>query len=186
MSRLLSPNGSFYLLVDRNVVDAYYSNALRNLNVHIRYREHYRERAAKYERLHRHMRHPPEMLSRFCELADLAKRESFSRVLSLDADVALLDDVDSLFRDVIEDLVTPCDTCSQVVLWRPSALDRFCDGLLRFWENSIRTLMGPLLFNQTFVYNGHDISRNVPAMLPCMSDGCHKSWPVARHMFDTV
>ena len=161
MSRLVSPNSSFYLLADRSAIDAYYSNALRELNVRVRYREHYRERASKYERMHantKRMRHPAEMLSRFCELADLAKRENFSRVLSLDVDVALFDDADSIFSSFVEGVVTPCDTCSQVVLhvWRPTALDQFCDGLLRFWED--RALVRQLFGNTTWVFNRFDFN----------------------------
>jgi hypothetical protein len=72
------------------------------------------------------------MFSRFCLWADLAKDEGLERVLAVDSDIALFDDVQKVFAPFQEDVVTPCSTCSQISLWNAKALDMFCDSMLAF------------------------------------------------------
>lgn len=146
ISRLSNPKASFYLVTDRHLVvqNAYYASVLRNLSIHIRFRDELRSRpssrAVRYEKDHRNVslhslqRHAPEMLSRFCEIADLARDEGFQRLLLLDSDSGLFANIRRAFMPYTEDVVTPCDMCSQNTLWTVSALQRYCDGLVTFWR----------------------------------------------------
>ncbi|KAG2483136.1 hypothetical protein HYH03_017982 [Edaphochlamys debaryana] len=142
VSRLFNPTTRFYLLADLGVVEknAYHQGQLAKLNLQIRNSTGLRgpgSRAAQYDALHyqnANELHPPEMLSRFCEMADLAKAEGLERILTVDADQGLFTDVYKAFQLYQEDIVTPCYQCSQIVLWSTKALDAYCDGLLTFWR----------------------------------------------------
>mmetsp|Transcript_42056 Transcript_42056/g.110747 ORF Transcript_42056/g.110747 Transcript_42056/m.110747 type:complete len:427 (-) Transcript_42056:300-1580(-) len=152
ISRLLNPSASFYLVTDRRLVvhNAYYASVLQNLSIHVRFRDQLRSRpgsrAARYEEDHRNVslhspqHHPPEMLSRFCEVADLARDEGFHRLLILDSDSGLFANVERAFMPYREDVVTPCDMCSQNTLWTTTALQRYCDGLVTFWRQDPKTI----------------------------------------------
>ena len=162
ISRLLNPSLRFHLVSDEPLVNgnAYYAAALRQMNVSVHFRRALRtrhrkgntpSRATRYEELHRNetlhppQRHQAEMLSRFCEIADLAADEGLKRVLILDADAGLFADARRAFRPFLDvDVVAPCSTCSQDTLWSVRALDRFCDGLVGFWHQS------PAVINRLF------------------------------------
>jgi len=57
-------------------------------------------------------------------------------VLTLDTDEVLFSNANDLLRPFTEDVLTPCDECSQVVRWRRTALDRFCDAFVEYWGHT--------------------------------------------------
>ena len=69
------------------------------------------------------------MFARFCYQADLAKRMGHRRVLTLDSDIVLLEDVAYLVGSYPQDVVSPAGWTSQFVLWSQPALDAFCDAI---------------------------------------------------------
>jgi len=95
-------------------------------------------RASQYFAMHLRegQKHPAEMESRFCEFADLAKARGWEGVLTLDTDEVLFSNANDLLRHFTEDVLTPCDECSQVVRWRRAALDRFCDAFVTYWGHT--------------------------------------------------
>mmetsp|Transcript_6401 Transcript_6401/g.12810 ORF Transcript_6401/g.12810 Transcript_6401/m.12810 type:complete len:288 (+) Transcript_6401:313-1176(+) len=121
--------------------NTFLNEQLARAKVHVVDRDQFRQpgsRAAQYFSLHvgNGQKHPAEMESRFCELADLAKAQRWAGVLTLDSDEVLFSNANDLLRGFTEDVLTPCDECSQVVRWRTSALDRFCDALLDYWTHT--------------------------------------------------
>ena len=79
---------------------------------------------------------PPEqtqgrirMFARFCYQADLAKQLGHNRILTLDSDIVLLEDVAYLVDAYSQDVVSPADWTSQFVLWTQPGLDAFCDAI---------------------------------------------------------
>jgi hypothetical protein len=135
ISRLFNPNTTFVLLVDKAELESkpYFAAEMKKLSVQIIYREHYRRntsRALRYEDIHTRVGgiHDKMMMSRFCEWSDVVSKHGFKRILTIDSDVALFQNVDEAFRSFSEDIVSPCKSCSQVVLWRPKALSNFCDA----------------------------------------------------------
>ena len=121
--------------------NTFLSQQLARANVHVVDRDQFRQpgsRAERYFSLHvgNGQKHPAEMEGRFCELADLAKAQRWDGILTLDSDEVLFSNANDLLRGFTEDVLAPCDECSQVVRWRTSALDRFCDALLEYWTHT--------------------------------------------------
>jgi hypothetical protein len=142
ITRLFNPvsQTKFFVLLDEDYLEKepYYAQQLHRAQVELRPRSQYRQvgsRALAYEALHVKfgVHHSAQMESRFCEWADLAKAEGLDRVITIDSDVALYDDVDAIFKAFPEDIVTPCAACSQIVLWNTKALSNYCDGLIEFF-----------------------------------------------------
>jgi hypothetical protein len=110
---------------------------LKKLRIHSIYRHKYRKensRALKYEALHTKVGglHDPMMMSRFCEWSDAVLEYDFKRILTIDSDVALFENVNEAFQGFTEDVVSPCRACSQVVLWTQKSLSNFCDAHIEY------------------------------------------------------
>jgi hypothetical protein len=69
------------------------------------------------------------MFGRFCFQADLARMLGHRRVVTLDSDIVLLEDVAYLAGAYPQDVVSPADWTSQFVLWSQHGLDAFCDAI---------------------------------------------------------
>lgn len=140
ISKLFNPRANFVMLVDDTLDEsphAYFNTEVAKLHVTLVSRATYRSensRSSVYARLHSEngVKHDADMMARFCEWSDLTAEHGFKRVLTIDSDVALFADVNKVYSEFTEDVVTPCASCSQVVLWRPGALSAFCDAHIEY------------------------------------------------------
>lgn len=140
MTRTANPHADMLLLLQsQQVLDSNpaYAKRLQEIGVSVHFRENLTSpgsRSAKYARLHAaaNFQGMPDMESRFCEWADLALLYKLDRVLTLDSDAAAFEDVNQVFLNYTEDIISPCSQCSQVVLWRTSALSHFCDAYIEY------------------------------------------------------
>ena len=155
--------------------NAYLNRSLRSAGVRVVDRYPFKRRGSRAAAFidshikHKQM-HPPEMMSRFCEVADFAKQRRWPGVMTLDSDEILFTNVNRRLRAYRQDVVTPCDECSQMVRWRTGALDHYCNSLLAYWNNHteetrswLRTFASPykltsfndMQFLAMFLKSGH-------------------------------
>lgn len=152
IARLANPRLPMYLITERKLLERnpFYAASLSRMRFRVRLRERIRarpnSRALRYEAdhenatLHPPQNHPSVMLSRFCEIADVAADEGLARLLILDADAGVFGDVGHAFARFPEEVVAPCAACSQDALWSVAALQAYCDGLVGFWRQPPATI----------------------------------------------
>ena len=136
----------FVVLEGKHILDTYpdYARQLNEIHVSVHYQVDLAgpsSRSNLYAKLHaaaNHSDHPPDMETRYCEWADLALMHNLDRVLTLDADVAVFQDVDEVFHNYTEDIISPCSQCSQVVLWKTSALSHHCDAYIEYMLDIVK------------------------------------------------
>lgn len=139
LTRLHNPTLEMYLMLETNYLDAheYYRASINSLNIHIVPRKQYSgelSRSAQYIRAHTDLGYhwQPDMMSRFCEVSDAVLALGLRRVLVMDSDVGLFTNINDQLKGYKEDVVTPCDWCSQIALYTSSALSNFCDAHIEF------------------------------------------------------
>ena len=141
ITRKYNPTIKIYLMAEIKALEShpYYKKSLHGLGVIILDRSRYVgnfSRSDVYTKAHLAAGHhwQPDMMSRFCEVSDAVHDLKLSRIFVVDSDVGIFRDIEHTFQHYDEDIVTPCDWCSQVALYSDRALSKFCDAHIEFLE----------------------------------------------------
>jgi len=139
ITRKHNPTQDIYLMAEQKALDShpYYKRSLQKLNVIVINRDNFvgnLSRSAVYTKAHLDQGHhwQPDMMSRFCEISDAVNDLKLSRVFLIDSDVGIFHDIEQIFQAYDEDIVTPCEWCSQVAAYSARALSAFCDAHIEF------------------------------------------------------